>query len=105
MDVHHNRPLTSTLAAFAGLAASSAATAASPPKDRIAAGEPIRIGCANELPFTYPGENGELLGFINAHTLGMLAAMGYTDMKPVQTDWGGLIASGTWVTIADSCQR
>ena len=85
------RPLTSTLAALAVLATSSVAATAGPLMDRIAAGEPIRIGFANELPFAYPGQNGEPLGFVNAHTLGVLEAMGYTDIEPVQTDWGGLI--------------
>lgn len=85
------RPLTSTLSALAVLAASSIAATAGPLMDRIATGEPIRIGFANELPFAYPGESGEPLGFVNAHTLGVLGAMGYTDIEPVQTDWGGLI--------------
>lgn len=64
---------------------------AGPLTDRIAAGEPIRIGFANEAPFAYPGENGEPLGFVNAYTLGLLAEMGYDNIEVVVTDWGGLI--------------
>lgn len=83
--------LKTTVAAAFTLGASAIAAAAGPLMDRIEAGEPIRIGFANELPFAYPGANGEPLGFVNAHTLGVLEAMGYTDIEPVQTDWGGLI--------------
>lgn len=85
------KSLRTTVAAVLALGASAVAAAAGPLMDRIAAGEPIRIGFANELPFAYPGENGEPLGFVNAHTLGVLEKMGYTNIEPVQTDWGGLI--------------
>lgn len=60
-------------------------------EDRIAAGDSIRIGFANEIPFAYPGEDGSPMGFVNAYALGVLARMGYTDIEPVQTEWGGLI--------------
>ncbi|MFN3615370.1 MAG: ectoine/hydroxyectoine ABC transporter substrate-binding protein EhuB [Rubrimonas sp.] len=83
--------LAATMAASIMLAASTAAVAAGPLMDRIAAGQSIRIGFANELPFAYPGPNGEPLGFVNVHTLGVLESMGYADIEPVQTDWGGLI--------------
>jgi polar amino acid transport system substrate-binding protein len=59
--------------------------------DRINAGETIRIGFANEIPFAYPGDDGSPKGFVNAEVLGVLAKMGYTNIEPVQTDWGGLI--------------
>lgn len=85
------KSLKTTLAAAIAVGASAAAALAGPLMDRIAAGEPIRIGFANEVPFAYPGENGEPKGFVNAHTLGVLEKMGYTDIEPVQTDWGGLI--------------
>jgi polar amino acid transport system substrate-binding protein len=85
------KSLKTTVAAALMLGASTAAVTAGPLMDRIAAGEPIRIGFANELPFAYPGPNGEPLGFVNAHTLGVLEAMGHTNIEPVQTDWGGLI--------------
>lgn len=64
---------------------------AGPLTDRIDAGEPIRIGFANEAPFAYPGGNGEPLGFVNAYTIGLLAEMGYDNIEAVVTDWGGLI--------------
>ncbi|MEX0343360.1 MAG: transporter substrate-binding domain-containing protein [Rhizobiaceae bacterium] len=59
--------------------------------DRVNAGEPIRIGFANEVPWAYPGENNKPIGFANAHALGVLNAMGYTNIEPVVTEWGGLI--------------
>jgi len=61
--------------------------------DRIDNGEPIRLGFANEVPWAYPGENNEPLGFVNAFVLGVLAEMGYggDDIEPVVTEWGGLI--------------
>lgn len=79
--------------AIAGLAlvASVASAAAGPLMDRIASGEPIRIGFANEVPWAYPGDNNEPLGFVNAYVLGVLKKMGYTNVEPVVTEWGGLI--------------
>jgi len=59
--------------------------------DRLEAGEPIRIGFANEVPWAYPGEGNEPLGFVNAYSLGVLEEMGITDVEPVVTEWGGLI--------------
>lgn len=64
---------------------------AGPLMDRINAGDPIRIGFANEIPFAYPGEDGSPQGFVNAEVIGVLEAMGYTDIEAVQTEWGGLI--------------
>ncbi|MDA1132293.1 MAG: transporter substrate-binding domain-containing protein [Proteobacteria bacterium] len=58
---------------------------------RAEAGETIRIGFANEVPWAYPGENSEPLGFVNAYALGVLNAMGIENIEPVVTDWGGLI--------------
>ncbi len=55
------------------------------------AGETIRIGFANEVPWAYPGEGNKPLGFVNAHALGVLKKMGITNIEPVVTDWGGLI--------------
>lgn len=81
------------IGAALGLALGLGATAASADSitDRIEAGEPIRIGFANERPFAYPGEGGEPKGFVNAYVLGVLEKMGYDNIEPVQTDWGGLI--------------
>lgn len=61
--------------------------------DRIDNGEPIRLGFANEVPWAYPGESNEPLGFVNAFALGVLEQMGYEgdDIQPVVTEWGGLI--------------
>jgi len=73
------------------LGVSACAALAGPLSDRIAAGEPIRIGFANEMPFAYPGEDGSPKGFVNAEVIGVLAKMGYTDIETVQTEWGGLI--------------
>ena len=78
-------------AALAAASLSAAATLAGPLEDRIAAGESIRIGFANEIPFAYPGPDGSPKGFVNAEVLGVLAKMGYDNIEPVQTDWGGLI--------------
>jgi polar amino acid transport system substrate-binding protein len=69
----------------------SAAANAGPLMDRIDAGESIRIGFANEIPFAYPGDDGSPMGFVNVYALGVLERMGYTDIEPVQTEWGGLI--------------
>lgn len=59
--------------------------------DRINSGKTIRLGFATEIPWAYPGDNQEPLGFVNAITLGILKSMGYTNIEPVVTDWGGLI--------------
>jgi polar amino acid transport system substrate-binding protein len=64
---------------------------AGPLKNRIDAGEPIRIGFANEIPWAYPGENGEPLGFANAYALAVLEKMGVDTVEPVVTDWAALI--------------
>jgi len=59
--------------------------------EKAKAGEAIRIGFANEVPWAYPGENNAPLGFANAHAVGVLNAMGITNIEPVVTDWGGLV--------------
>jgi len=55
------------------------------------AGETIRIGFANEVPWAYPGEGNKPLGFVNAIALGILREMNITNVEPVVTEWGGLI--------------
>ena len=55
------------------------------------AGEAVRIGFANEVPWAYPGDDNAPKGFANSITLGVLGKMGITDIEPVVTDWGGLI--------------
>ncbi len=74
-----------------GLALLSGPAAAETLSERVAAGEPIRIGFANEIPFAYPGPDGSPKGFVNAITIGVLNQMGYDNIEPVQTEWGGLI--------------
>ena len=59
--------------------------------DKLAAGEPIRIGFSNEVPWAYPGDNNEPLGFANVLAVEVLKAMGAKEIKPVVTEWGGLI--------------
>lgn len=68
-----------------------AAANAGPLMDRIEAGETLRLGFANEIPWAYPGDNNAPKGFVNAYTLGVLAKMGYDNIEPVVTEWGGLI--------------
>ena len=85
------RFLTTTAATAIALGAAALAASAGPLMERIGAGQPIRIGFANEIPFAYPGDDGSPQGFVNAHTLGVLEKMGHTDIEPVQTEWGGLI--------------
>lgn len=83
--------LTTTIMAGVALGLSVAAAVAGPLMDRINAGETIRIGFANEIPFAYPGPDGSPKGFVNAETLGVLKKMGHENIEAVQTDWGGLI--------------
>ena len=73
------------------LAGWATSTLAGPLMDRIDSGKSIRIGFSNEVPWAYPGDNDVPLGFANVHTLGVLKAMGYDNIEPVVTDWGGLI--------------
>ncbi|MEB2318322.1 MAG: transporter substrate-binding domain-containing protein [Pseudomonadota bacterium] len=72
-----------------GLGASLAG--AGPLSDRIESGKSIRIGFANEVPWAYPGEGGRPAGFVNAYVIGLLKHMGYEQVEPVVTDWGGLV--------------
>lgn len=83
--------LATTALASLWLGVSAFAALAGPIEDRIAAGETIRIGFANEIPFAYPGQDGSPKGFVNAEVLGVLAKMGYTNIEAVETEWGGLI--------------
>ncbi len=60
-------------------------------EDRVKDNDSIRLGFANEVPWAYPGENNKPLGFANAYVIGVLKKMGYTNIEPVVTEWGGLI--------------
>jgi polar amino acid transport system substrate-binding protein len=64
---------------------------AGPLMDRIHSGESIRLGFAVQPPSAYPGDNNQPLGFANAITVGVLKEMGYDNIEPVVTDWGGMI--------------
>jgi len=59
--------------------------------DRINAGKPIRLGFATAIPWAYPGDNGEPLGFVNALTLVVLEEMGITNYETSVNEWSGLI--------------
>ncbi len=73
------------------LAAGALATVAGPITDRIEAGEPIRIGFANIPIWAYPDDDGNADGFVNDIAAETLKKMGYSNIEPVVTDWGGLI--------------
>jgi polar amino acid transport system substrate-binding protein len=86
------RQLTTTLIAAGFTLAASALTAlAGPIDDRIAAGESIRIGFANIPIWAFPDDNGQPAGFMNDVAVETLKKMGYDNIEPVVTDWGGLI--------------
>jgi polar amino acid transport system substrate-binding protein len=59
--------------------------------DRIAGGQSIRIGFANEPPYGFPGDNNEPKGIVNTYVIAVLHKMGYDKVEPVVADWGGLI--------------
>ena len=84
------------ISAVAGglLAALSIGTSADDLSERIAAGEPVRLGFATAIPWAYPGENGEPLGFVNALTLVVLEEMGITGYETSVNEWAGLIPQG-----------
>jgi len=79
------------IVATAALFSASVESYADALTDQAKAGKPIRIGFAHEIPWAYPGDKNEPLGFANALALGVLKSMGYTNIEPVVTDWGGLI--------------
>ncbi|RWH97255.1 MAG: ectoine/hydroxyectoine ABC transporter substrate-binding protein EhuB [Mesorhizobium sp.] len=64
---------------------------AGPLKDRVAAGETIRIGFDNGVPAAFLGKNGDADGFVNVMTIDVLKKMGYDKIEPVQVEWSGLI--------------
>ncbi|MFD2052061.1 ectoine/hydroxyectoine ABC transporter substrate-binding protein EhuB [Mesorhizobium calcicola] len=86
------KAIITTFVATIALSAMAASTAASGPlKDRVAAGQSIRIGYSNEVPTAYSAADGKPTGFVNDITLAVLKKMGYEKIEPVQTEWGGLI--------------
>ena len=78
--------LTAALTACAAAGATAAGLL-----DKANAGEAVRIGFANEVPWAYPGDGDAPKGFVNSIALGVLDKMGITNIEPVVTDWGGLI--------------
>lgn len=85
------RTLLKSIAAAAALGLSATAASAQGLLEKAEAGETVRLGFANEVPWAYPGENNEPQGFVNEIALGVLENMGITDIEPVVTEWGGLI--------------
>ncbi|MBL4645683.1 MAG: transporter substrate-binding domain-containing protein [Rhizobiales bacterium] len=82
----------STAAVFGGIVVGLTATAnADKLTDRIAAGEPVRLGFATAIPWAYPGDDGKPLGFVNAVTLVVLEEMGITNIETSVNEWAGLI--------------
>ena len=79
--------LIAVVALAAGLRAATAE--AGPLMDRIEAGDTIRLGFANEIPFAYPGDDGSPKGFVNAITIGILSKMGFDNIEPVQMSGEG----------------
>lgn len=77
--------------AVAATVLSTVSVFAGPLEDRIAAGEPIRIGFSNIPIWGFPDEDGNAKGFVNEIALGILAEMGHTEVETTVTEWGGLI--------------
>jgi polar amino acid transport system substrate-binding protein len=73
------------------LLSASVAASADELTDRINSGEPIRLGFATAIPWAYPGDNAEPLGFVNALTLVVLEEMGITNYETSVNEWAGLI--------------
>ncbi|GLQ17696.1 transporter substrate-binding domain-containing protein [Maritalea porphyrae] len=51
----------------------------------------VKIGFANEVPWAYPGEGNEPLGFVNVIAQNVLEIAGYDGTDSVVSEWGGLI--------------
>lgn len=56
-----------------------------------ASAESVKIGFANEVPWAYPGDNNEPLGFVNVIALNALKNAGIEETESVVSEWGGLI--------------
>jgi polar amino acid transport system substrate-binding protein len=85
--------IATTLAATTSVVIAASAAQAGPLADRIAAGEPIRLGFAAAPPWAYPGDDGSAKGFVNTIAIEVLKKMGHTNVEPVLTDWSALIPS------------
>lgn len=82
---------TTTLAAIGSAMFFASGVSADPLSDKINAGDPIRLGFATAIPWAYPGDAGEPLGFVNALTLVVLDEMGITNYETSVNEWSGLI--------------
>ena len=59
--------------------------------EKVAAGASPSLGFATAVPWGYPGENGEPLGFVNAIALTILEEMGINEVDTSVNEWAGLI--------------
>ena len=59
--------------------------------EKVAAGEKPSLGFATAVPWGYPGENGEPLGFVNKIALTILEEMGINEVDTSVNEWAGLI--------------
>ena len=59
--------------------------------EKVASGEKPSLGFATAVPWGYPGENGEPLGFVNAIALTILEEMGINEVDTSVNEWAGLI--------------
>ena len=59
--------------------------------EKVAAGDKPSLGFATAVPWGYPGENGEPLGFVNAIALTILEEMGINEVDTSVNEWAGLI--------------
>ena len=59
--------------------------------EKVAAGGKPSLGFATAVPWGYPGENGEPLGFVNAIALTILEEMGINEVDTSVNEWAGLI--------------
>jgi len=75
-----NKLLTTIMAASIGVASAISAQA-----------DTVKIGFANEVPWAYPGDGNEPLGFVNVIAQNVLRIAGYEGTESVVSEWGGLI--------------
>ena len=59
--------------------------------EKVAGGGNPSLGFATAVPWGYPGENGEPLGFVNAIALTILEEMGINEVDTSVNEWAGLI--------------
>lgn len=80
-----------TLAAVCAVAVNAVSAAAGPIHERLDAGDNLRLGFSTAVPWAYPGDDNEPLGFANALAMLTLGEMGYTEFETSVNEWGGLI--------------